>query len=330
MQHTLNTLPPSSIAIDGCRALPDFIIGGAPKCGTTTLHFILDQHPEIRLPGSEIHYFDADDPVTHPDFFSISGERLLWKDPRPENATGLDWYQSRFRPFAGNGLIGEDSTTYLFSEVAAARIRALLPSVRMIFMLRHPVNRAYSQYWHLIESGRTALTFEKAITRQPSIILGSTYVSGLRRFFDQFPREQIKVVLFEELTGNTQVAVDEVTEYLGVEHLPVSQLDTWFNKTTHTSAPALQRGANLIAQYLVSGRYRGHMTSGPTSGAGFGSRLGLRYTRLVRRLLPKTKNSPKMRSETRAFLTQHLSARNEGLSDLVGRDVSSVWTDMQI
>ncbi len=64
---------------------PDFIIGGAPKCGTTSLHFILDQHPRIGLPDDEIHYFDADDPITHPDFFFHERGELIHYDNRADN-----------------------------------------------------------------------------------------------------------------------------------------------------------------------------------------------------------------------------------------------------
>ncbi len=104
---------------------PDFIIGGAPKCGTTSLHFILDQHPKIGLPEDEIHYFDADDPITHPDFFHDKDGELVYYDNSQENTAFLSAYAARFAPFQDLHLIGEDSTTYLFSQVAPHRIKAL-------------------------------------------------------------------------------------------------------------------------------------------------------------------------------------------------------------
>ena len=130
--------------------LPDFIIGGAPKCGTTSLHFILAQNPAVGIPEDEVHFFDADDPIGHPDFLFGRPGGLDWYDPCPGNVESLAWYASRFADFTDKPMIGEDSTIYLQSEVAAARIAETLPEVRLIFMLRDPVKRAYSQYWHLV------------------------------------------------------------------------------------------------------------------------------------------------------------------------------------
>lgn len=133
--------------------LPDFIIGGAPKCGTTSLHFILARHPLVGIPDDEVHFFDADDPVGHPDFLFERRGGLEWYDPRPDHPEAMAWYASRFAELSDRPVIGEDSTIYLQSEVAPARIDALLPDVRLVFMLRDPVKRAYSQYWHLVTRG---------------------------------------------------------------------------------------------------------------------------------------------------------------------------------
>ena len=309
-------------------AVPDFIIGGAPKCGTTTLHYVLDQHPEIGLPRGEIFFFDADDPVTHPDFFRVAGNRLEWQDARTGNA--FAWYLAQFAALAGKRHIGEDTTTYLMSEVAPRRIRNLLPNARLIFMLRHPVRRAYSQYWHHVNSGRIAVPLERAITNHPSIILGSTYVSGLRRFLDHFPREQLKVVFFEDMVRDMKTTVDDVTQFLGAAPMTVDGADTWHNRTYYSALPALQRAFNIVGRQLVRSRYSDHLQPSGKMQRRFSRRITHFYMQAVRRLLPESDSSPPMRQETREFLAEHLAARNEGLSKLLGRSVSTVWPDMPI
>lgn len=310
---------------------PDFIIGGAPKCGTTTLHFILDQHPDISLPWREVAYFDADDPITHNDFFRTSDGKLSWFNPDAdltENATPeARYYTSRFAEFGSSKLVGEDSTTYIFSNVAARRIRKHLPDVKLVFMLRNPVKRAYSQYWHLMNSARTTLSFEQALARVGNIVLGSTYTSNLQAYFDLFPREQIKVVLFEEFIEDLQVGIDDVTEHIGAAHFEIDPENSWFNKTLYTKHVGTQRFLNNIARPFVAGRYRTHMKD--EAEHTFLDRVNNKlHDGFFNHVYPKFLNQarpPAMNEGTREFLEHHMTARNQGLSDLLERDVSGVW-----
>ncbi len=259
------------------KRFPDFIIGGAPKCGTTSLHFILDQHPGIGLPEDEIHYFDADDPVTHPDFFFREEGELIHYDNRAENAEFRDLYAAKFALFAELPLVGEDSTTYLFSAVAPVRIRALLPEVRLIFMLRDPVSRAYSQYWHMATRGRTTCSFETALHRHPAIVLGSTYLSHLERYRALFGADRVKVVLFEDFIADNQGTIDSVTDFLGAERMTVSAEASWFNRSYYPTWLAGHLALNRIGQHIVAWRYTNHLSSR----TGFGMRLRQRIHYLV-------------------------------------------------
>lgn len=308
--------------------VPDFIIGGAPKCGTTTLHYVLDHHPDIGLPGGEVFFFDADDPITHPGFFHATADRLEWKDPCSPEAVA--WYRSRFADFAGKRLIGEDTTTYLMSEVAPSRIQSLMPDVKLIFMLRHPVKRAFSQYWHLVNSGRLSVRFERAIADHPHIVLGSTYMSGLKRFLDHFPREQVKVVFFEDLIGDMDASIGDIAGYLGIDPAPFSNADTWHNRTYYPASPALHRTFNVVGRHLVRGRYYDYMRLPERKSSRFVRAVPQLYMRAMHRLLPTVERSPVMSRDAREFLTAHLTARNEGLSKLLGRDLTAIWPDMPI
>ncbi len=309
--------------------LPDFIIGGAPKCGTTSLHFILGQNPEIGLPDEEIHYFDADDPITHPDFLFAGQDGLSWFDARPAHADNYAWYASRFSPFQSARRIGEDSTTYLFSEVAPARIKSLLPDVKLIFMLRDPVKRAYSQYWHLIRSARTSATFEQAIIDHPSILKGSTFAPHLRTYLKTFDPGQIRIVLFEDFLADQQGTIDSLTDFIDAPRMSLDTAETWFNRTLYPSRPALQRLQNRLGKHIVARRYRTHMGEGSDTVSPFWHKMHYRWFAYVAPLLLTREKAPPMDEATRAYLAQHLSARNAGLSDLLDRDLSQVWTGFE-
>ncbi|MEL7182064.1 MAG: sulfotransferase [Pseudomonadota bacterium] len=302
---------------------PDFIIGGAPKCGTSSLHGILAQHDAIGMPEAEIHYFDADDPITHPDFLDVRGGALHWYDTAAVD--NLDWYARQFAPFRDAPCVGEDSTTYLFSEAAPERIKAFLPDVKLIFMLRDPVKRAYSQYWHLACSARMNCGFEQGLLNHTSMVLGSTYAPHLRRYFDVFGRDRVRVILFEDFLGGMQGTMDGVTDYLGVPAMDLSTARTWFNQTRYPTHPRAHQALNRVGAYFVTRRYRNHMEARSDPWAQLQRKLHDRWFRHVNPTFLKADKPPPMRDDTRAYLAQHLSARNAGLSDLLGRDLSQVW-----
>src|SRR5688572_16204892 len=115
------------------------------KSGTTSLHRTLALHPQVYLPPSEVFFFDLDDFDQNPDHLPLGrARRPVVPDFDARRDDYLDWYASLFEPARDDQVVGEDSTTYLASERAPARVRALLPDVRLVFLLRDPVERAYS------------------------------------------------------------------------------------------------------------------------------------------------------------------------------------------
>lgn len=302
---------------------PDFIIGGAPKCGTTSLHKILDAHPKVWIAQNEVYFHDADDPIAHADFLRCAGPDLVWRDP--DDAALTAWYAARFRDAPPGALIGEDSTTYLMSVVAPHRIAADT-DVKVIFMLRDPVRRAVSQYWHLLRSGRTHLPLEKALSAEPSILQGSTYAPQLARFFDLLGRERVHVGLFEEFNAKRQATVDGVTTFLGLPPMSMDAVETWHNRTRYPRSVATLQRLNRIGRPLVRHRYAQHFGGAPS----LPSRLALRAYRRWHRFIAHhvlTEDTPpgEMRQSTRTYLSRHLSARNAGLSALLGRDLGALW-----
>lgn len=305
---------------------PDFILGGAPKCGTTSLHQVLHQHPRIWMARNEIYFFDADDPIAHGDFLTVDQGKLSWRDP--VNPEFRAWYESRFADAPDGSLLGEDTTTYLMSDVAPARIAAADKKIKMIFMLRNPVKRAISQYWHLLRSGRVTIPLEDALSVERSIVMGSTYAPALRAFQNLLGRDRVHVVLFEDFKADKQAAVDGVTSYLGVDAMNVTDVDTWHNRTKYPKSLDTLRRLNHIGKPLVRHRYARHFGDGAPLRNRIAHRAYGRWDRFIKsRVLTQDRARDDIRPETHAYLTHHLSARNAGLSDLLGRDLSALWPD---
>jgi hypothetical protein len=198
--------------------LPDFIIGGAPRSGTTWLYELLDRHPRIHM---------ARPLKPEPKFFLV--DRLYEK--------GLQYYSDTWFADAPAGLLaGEKSTDYLESPEAAGRIARDLPDVKLVFILREPADRAYSNYlWTRMngletEDFKTALRLEDErektlpekwkFTRPFSYFSRGLYSELLEEYFKRFRREQIRMLRFEDILDRPQHIARQLHEFLGVEFRP--------------------------------------------------------------------------------------------------------------
>lgn len=206
------------------RALPDFMIIGAQKSGTTSLFYYLSQHPQLApSPIKGIHYFD--------------GGNL----PGLENfAKGEAWYRSHFplRSQMRTGQLAfEASPLYLFHPLAPKRIFDLVPHVKMISILRNPTDRAISHYYHVKRHHLEPLPILDALQQEEqrlepalrdgvfngSEFLQYTYKSRgrykeqLERYYEYFPREQILVLNSEEFFREPGVTLAEIFHFIGVD-----------------------------------------------------------------------------------------------------------------
>lgn len=190
--------------------LPNTFLGGAQKCGTTTLHRLLERHPQVFFPArpQEIHFFDL--------------ERNF--------ARGPGWYRRHFEAWAGEPVVAQTSPLYLYEPKVAARAQALVPEARWVFLLRHPVDRAYSHYWHEVRYGWESLPFEQALAaerqrleagedarRHCSYLDRGRYGSQLARFVERFGRERLLVATYDELTANPVALARRVASFLGLD-----------------------------------------------------------------------------------------------------------------
>jgi hypothetical protein len=200
------------------RGLPDFLVIGAQKAGTTALYAYLRWHPAILGPfWKEVSFFDRH-----------------W-------AKGEEWYRGQLPLRSEGRLVGEASPSYVFHPLAAERVYSIVPDVRLIMLLREPGDRAYSQYQHAVALGREALSFEDALAAEDERVRGEVerlradpkafsfawwnqtyasrglYADQLARWFELFPREHVLALTTEELGARPAETYASVLSFLGAE-----------------------------------------------------------------------------------------------------------------
>lgn len=191
-------------APSGC--LPDFVVGGVPKSGTTALFNCVSSHPAVfGCVPKEPHFFASEDGTVR-----VRGMRYE-----------LDSYQRLFAKKGPGQIAGEASTGYLHhARVAAPAMAALVPDVRLVFVLRDPVLRAYSDYWFRIHRGElpSGRSFsDYARLENHWLFSGGYYVDGLKTFFKHFRRSQVLILLSEDLRKTPRETVARVLRHVGVD-----------------------------------------------------------------------------------------------------------------
>jgi hypothetical protein len=193
--------------------MPNFLIIGAMKSGTTALYYYLEQHPQIYM-----------SPVKEPNYF-CSGEQ---ENSVGNSATRIGDYQDLFKDVSGEKAIGEASHCYLYEPEAAARIQDYIPDAKLIAVLRNPVDRAYSHFLHMVRNGSEPLTdFAQALREEETggyqkrnlqdYVGRGRYYDQLKRYFNTFSRDQIKVYLYEDLSNAPIDILQDAFRFLGVD-----------------------------------------------------------------------------------------------------------------
>lgn len=198
--------------------LPHFIIGGAPRSGTTWLYSLADGHPAIAMAK----------PIRPEPKFFLRNDLY---------ARGLRYYEETwFRTLPEGRVLGEKSANYLESREAAARIRHDLPGVKLVFVLRDPVRRAYSNYQFSRENGFETETFQRALeleesrtrdlpedllfTRPFSYFARGLYADMLCPWLEFFPRAQLLILRTEDIESAPESVAARFFDFIGVSELP--------------------------------------------------------------------------------------------------------------
>jgi len=303
---------------DTSLRIPTFFLLGAPKCGTTSLAFYLGQHPDVCFSEPK-----------EPTFFEAEYEK------------GLAHYRARyFAGWRGERAAGEGRVWHLYLPFVAPRIRESFPDARLLAILRDPVERAHSHWWHRHSRGQETLSFEDAVARDRARIeRGETfegedgerrwraglyresftsrlrvlldpgfYAEQLERYLRLFPQEQLKVLLYEDLAADPTGLLRDVYAFVGVD-------------PDH-------RVSDVSERNVGRDRVRGPMARRLSFGA---RALGLRHlvpTALRRgaraRLLPEREaRRPPLRDATRGELVSFFEPHTARLEALLGRDLAS-------
>lgn len=264
---------------------PTFIIAGAMRCATSALNSYLREHPEVAVASTkEVHFFDE------------------------KYDLGLDWYSQQFPGTESAIAVGEATPNYIFSAEAMGRIADVLADVRLVVMLRNPIDRAYSHYWHDRTRGKIDTPFATVVERELSEAQTETayvdrgrYRDQLERVFNLFPRDAVFVSTFEEFVADPGLVYGEVCQFIDVSA-------TYRPAILGTRVNAYTEFRSLTVRRL-------------------GKRLPVRARQIVGRLNQRQTDVeyPPMTPETRALLYQIFREANRGLSELVGMHFPE-WT----
>lgn len=194
----------SDTATQSTGRLPDFLIIGAAKSGTSTLYTHLASHPRIFMSEEkEPCFFDPD---------------VAWDQ-------GFDWYRALFRDASPQQLCGEASTNYTrWPQVdgVPARIAQHIPDAKLIYLMRDPVKRAFSHYVHrytreVYPGEPFRLTFEEFVEEDPMCLDGSEYATQIQQYLEHFPREAILPLRLEDLSADPRSVLRQATTFLSVD-----------------------------------------------------------------------------------------------------------------
>ncbi|HSK15805.1 MAG TPA: sulfotransferase [Gaiellaceae bacterium] len=206
-------------------ALPNFLVIGAAKAGTNALYHSLRQHPQVYMsPWKEPKFFAFESP-------DDLGFRAANGREAPVNKTVVldrQEYERLFDGARGERALGEASPHYLYAEKAPARIKTLVPDMKLIAVLRNPIDRAFSSFQHLVRDGLEPLAFGPALDAEPARIAENYaflyrytdlgfYTRQLDRYAELFPDDRLLILLYDDLRRDPQAISRQVFSFLGVD-----------------------------------------------------------------------------------------------------------------
>jgi DNA-binding TFAR19-related protein (PDSD5 family) len=268
--------------------MPNFLIIGAAKAGTTSLYHYLKQHPQVYL-----------SPMKEPKFFALEGQDLDFGGPggqeilRRSSVIDLAAYQRLFAGVSKERAVGEASTLYLYSAEAPKRIKHYIPDAKLVAILRNPVERAYSNYLYMVRKGEElSRDFREALGEEEKRIHDNwmptwhyqrrgLYFAQLKRYYDLFDAGQIKVYLYEDLSTDAAGLLKDMFQFLDVDETFLPKMSTKYNISGVPKNKALHNF--LLKPHLIKSVLR------PLLSASWRKRLSMSLSNrnLVRPTLPE-------------------------------------------
>jgi Sulfotransferase domain len=271
--------------------LPNFLIIGAMRSGTTSLARYLDSHPDVFLAEhKELHFFDH------------------------HYERGIEWYRSRFADAGSFSYLGEATPNYMYDHRALERIATDIPEVKLIAVLRNPVDRAYSHYWHNRSRGKENLDFRSAIDAETirlavseeqatiySYIDRGRYATQLERVLKYFEPASLKICIFDDLSSDPREVVGDLGAFIGLNDTSIVQtVGAQINRYVEFRSLAVRR-------------------------------IAKRFPRPLRRIADKlnvqaARSYPPMPTDVRQHLIDYFADEVQRTSSIVGRDLSAFWS----
>lgn len=277
---------------------PEVFLIGAQKAGTTTLAYLLSQHPNICVAKTkEPHYFTGN------------------------SSKSLAWYQEQFLNHE-NTICIDASTSYSFAPLSLdnsyrakksfhnipQRIHSLNPNAKFIYLLRDPIERTYSGYWHSFNTGREHRSFGEAIRNDYFYLDVSNYYGQLSLWLEYFPLESFLFLLFEDLKNNSEQAVKKCFEFLNIdsENIKINVREHQ-NKTENVN--------------FVGRRFNRIFKGLDYSGFGFMAPSLVR-TFIQERTINSNNIIPRTPEKERGFLGEYFVDKNSDLANLTGLNLN--------
>lgn len=220
-----------------CADSIQFVIAGAGKSGTSSLHAMLDSHPDVCMASiKEPRYFTEVQPG---DLFPRSGTQ----------SKGVDWYLGLFENRQCQK--GDASTIYFTAPDSPGLLFDHNPSLKLIFLLRNPVDRFYSHYWQEIKTGSMQAPLGELLSndhpRLQRYIENSSYKKHVSRYVECFGERQILVLIAEQFFDNLQAGMDRVFEFLELNSIDIDP-----GTSVNTAALPRSRTASKITRSLAA------------------------------------------------------------------------------
>ncbi len=269
-------------------ALPNFLICGAEKAGTTALYNYVKKHPNV--------------------FFSEPKETFFFNRKFDK---GVEWFKKHFESYGGEKAIGEGTATTIYSSKAPHRIREVLDSPRLIFVLRDPIERAYSQYFYYLQRGKISpdLSFIQALEKNEWGILDKgKYIQFIHRF-DRVDEFSIHIILNKKLKKDPGNVLGELFSFLKVDEEFRPEIGKRYNVTRYPRS-------REIYHWIRRGWHTVRDSVEPI----FPTTIDV-VRQGMRKILFDTEK-PAMTEEARAYLREFYAESNARLEEYIDQDLS--------